>query len=141
MKCFHFTNGKTAGDAEDGVVSRSSKLSWVRSLSLASSSVDTRRSELDSDSRDFTESFCELLSQRRANDLRIFTFAELKSATRGFSRALMIGEGGFGSVYRGEVRVSGDNDTKLDVAIKQLNRNGFQACLSLFSLYSSICNV
>ncbi|KAJ4725804.1 Kinase family protein [Melia azedarach] len=132
MKCFHFTNGERRDD-EDGVVSRTSKVSWARSLSVASSSVDTRRSEFDSDSRDWSDSlaFYEFLTQRRANDLRVFSFAELKSATRGFSRALLIGEGGFGCVYRGVVRVSDDQeangqDSKLDVAIKQLNRHGFQ---------------
>ncbi|KAF3453863.1 hypothetical protein FNV43_RR04304 [Rhamnella rubrinervis] len=70
----------------------------------------------------------------RANDLRVFTFSEFKFATRGFSRALMIGEGGFGCVYRGVVRVPEDEITngspsKMDVAIKQLNQSGFQACL------------
>ncbi|THG04394.1 hypothetical protein TEA_029242 [Camellia sinensis var. sinensis] len=133
MKCFHFTNGERREEDEDGVVSRTSKVSWARSFSVASSSVDTRRSEFDSESRDFTDSlgFYEFLTHRRANDLRVFTFAELKSATRGFRRALIIGEGGFGCVYRGVVRVSDkDNcpDSKMDVAIKQLNRNGFQAC-------------
>ncbi|KAH9701277.1 protein kinase domain-containing protein [Citrus sinensis] len=133
MKCFHFSNGERErrdGGDDGGVVSRTSKVSWARSLSVASSSVDTRRSEFDSDSRDWSDSlaFYELLSQRRANDLRVFSFAELKSATRGFSRALLIGEGGFGCVYRGVVRVSSDDhqtsghDSKLDVAIKQLNR-------------------
>lgn len=130
MKCFHFTNGERRED-EDGVVSKTSKVSWARSLSVASSSADTRRSEFDSESKDFSDSvvFQEFLTQRRSNDLRMFTFSELKSATRGFSRALMIGEGGFGSVYRGVVRVSDHHDgpnSMLDVAIKQLNRNGFQ---------------
>ncbi|XP_044505119.1 serine/threonine-protein kinase PCRK1-like [Mangifera indica] len=134
MKCFHFTNGDRRDD-DDGVVSRASKLSWARSLSVASSNVDTtRRSEFDSDStRDWSDSngFYHLLTQRRANDLKVFSFAELKSATRGFSRALLIGEGGFGCVYRGVVTVSdhqqiNGGDTKLDVAIKQLNRHGFQ---------------
>ncbi|KAM7522188.1 hypothetical protein LguiA_012090 [Lonicera macranthoides] len=133
MKCFHFTNGDIKEEGEENdVISRSSKVSWARSRSVASSSADTRRSEFESDSRDLSDSFgfYEFLSQRRANDLRVFTFAELKSATRGFNRALMIGEGGFGSVYRGVVRVSDDDDDddgdKKDVAIKQLNRNGFQ---------------
>ncbi|MBA0784320.1 hypothetical protein Gotri_001906 [Gossypium trilobum] len=113
MKCFHFTNGEGRDEGEDvsgvgGVVSRMSSKS----------------------TRDFASaaSFCEFLTQRRANDLRVFTFAELKSATRGFSRALLIGEGGFGCVYRGAVDVSdevnGGRYSKLDVAIKQLNRHG-----------------
>ncbi|XP_047329875.1 serine/threonine-protein kinase PCRK1-like [Impatiens glandulifera] len=131
MKCFHFTNGEKKEDGgEDGLVSRSSKVSWARSFSVASSSLDTRRSEFDSESRDFSDSvnFYEFLSQRRANDLRVFSFAELKLATRGFSRALMIGEGGFGCVYQGVIRVSEDDisESNIDVAIKQLNRNGFQ---------------
>ncbi|GMI84081.1 PBS1-Like 37 [Hibiscus trionum] len=137
MKCFHFTNGEGRDGGEEsgggGVSRASSKVTWTRSLSVASSSVDTRRSEFDSEStRDFASavSFCEFLTQRRANDLRVFTFGELKSATRGFSRTLLIGEGGFGCVYRGAVKVSdeakGGRDSKLDVAIKQLNRHGFQ---------------
>ncbi|KAJ9698424.1 hypothetical protein PVL29_007487 [Vitis rotundifolia] len=129
MKCFHFNNGERR-EEEDGVLSRASKVSWARSLSVASSSADVRRSEFDFDSRDLSDSvsFHEFLVQRRANDLRVFTFSELKSATRGFSRALMIGEGGFGCVYRGVVRVHADEapDSKMDVAVKQLNRNGFQ---------------
>ncbi|PQQ11703.1 putative receptor-like protein kinase [Prunus yedoensis var. nudiflora] len=130
MKCFHFTNGERRDDEESGIVCRAaSKVSWARSLSVASSSYDTtRRSEFDSDSRNLSDSvaFQELLSLRRANDLRVFKFSELKSASRGFSRALLIGEGGFGCVYRGIVKGSDDDSTKMDVAIKQLNRNGFQ---------------
>ncbi|XP_022847023.1 probable serine/threonine-protein kinase PBL19 isoform X2 [Olea europaea var. sylvestris] len=136
MKCFHFTNGERRPNEEevqDGSVSRaSSKVSWVRSLSIASSNVDTRRSAFDSESRrDWTDSFGfhEFLTQRRANDLRVFTFPELKSATRGFTRTLMIGEGGFGCVYRGILKVSDSesgSESEMDVAVKQLNRSGFQ---------------
>ncbi|XP_023874704.2 serine/threonine-protein kinase PCRK1 [Quercus suber] len=149
MKCFHFSNGERRDDEDGapvvGFPRALSKVSWTRSLSVASTAsatLDTRRSELDNssssnnynynyDSRlgggggDFSDSavFHELPSQRRANDLRVFSFSELKSATRGFSRSLLIGEGGFGCVFRGLVRVS---DSKIEVAIKQLNRNGFQ---------------
>ncbi|CAH1418196.1 unnamed protein product [Lactuca virosa] len=138
MKCFHFSTGDRRANDEDGVLSRSStRVSWARSLSVASTSFETtRRSEFDSDSnsRDLSDTvgFSELLSQRRANDLRVFKFAELKSATKGFNRSLVIGEGGFGCVYRGVVKsaavadAGSDGDRYLDVAIKQLSRNGFQ---------------
>ncbi|KAK9057605.1 hypothetical protein SSX86_022441 [Deinandra increscens subsp. villosa] len=148
MKCFHFSIGdrkSAAADDDDGVLSRSStKVSWARSLSVASTSFDTsRRLDIDSsgNSREFGESvgFSELLSQRRANDLRVFKFAELKSATKGFNRSLVIGEGGFGCVYRGAIKAAAaaaagniadegndGGDRCLDVAIKQLSRNGFQ---------------
>ncbi|KAA0061906.1 putative receptor-like protein kinase [Cucumis melo var. makuwa] len=118
MKCFHFTNGERRDD-EDGVVSRTSKVSWARSLSMASSTFDTRRSEFDSDySRDFSDSigFYEFLTHRRANDLRVFSFSELRSATRGFSRALLIGEGGFGCVFKGVV--NGDSNSKSDLKME-----------------------
>ncbi|KAK7257811.1 hypothetical protein RIF29_32055 [Crotalaria pallida] len=151
MKCFHFSNG--GGDKEkredeeeeeeEGIIiassSRSSRVSWARSLSVASSLMDaatTRRSEFDSDSRDFSDTllFHEFLSQRRANNLRLFSFYELKSATRCFSRTLLIGEGGFGSVYRGILTSNDDHDDddddehhhQIEVAVKQLNRNGHQ---------------
>ncbi|XP_059297632.1 serine/threonine-protein kinase PCRK1 [Lycium ferocissimum] len=124
MKCFYFTK-----DNEEGRTTLNSKVSWVRSLSVASSSFDiTRksRSELVSESKDFSESFefYEFLTQRRGNDLRVFSFYELKIATKGFSRGLLIGEGGFGCVYRGVV-VIGSN-SKMEVAVKRLNRHGFQ---------------
>jgi serine/threonine protein kinase len=40
----------------------------------------------------------------------------------------LIGEGGFGCVYRGVVDVSDSNgfDSKINVAVKQLNRQGLQ---------------
>ena len=141
MKCFHFTSGERRED-EDVVVSKVSRVSWARSFSVASSSLDARRSDLDSDSncyssRDLSESvgFFDLLSQRRTNDLRVFSFSELKSATRGFNRGSLIGEGGFGCVYRGVVKVPDDHDSdsKMGVAIKQLNRHGFQASLPCYS--------
>ncbi|KAF8397720.1 hypothetical protein HHK36_016642 [Tetracentron sinense] len=66
------------------------------------------------------------LSQR-PNNLRVFTFSELKTATRNFDNSLVIGEGGFGRVYKGVIRSSGDSRTKLDVAVKQLSRRGSQA--------------
>ncbi|KAI8573880.1 hypothetical protein RHMOL_Rhmol01G0309900 [Rhododendron molle] len=130
MDCFKIATVDEEYD-EDGAVPRpsaASKVSWVsRSLSVASSS---RRSE---SARDFTDSL-EFFTQPRANNLRVFTFGELKAATRGFSRGMMIGEGGFGCVYRGVVRVSDVDDSNcsgsnMDVAVKQLNRNGFQARL------------
>ncbi|XP_004505859.1 serine/threonine-protein kinase PCRK1 isoform X1 [Cicer arietinum] len=124
MKCFHFSNGSEKRGVEDEEASasssRTSRVSWARSLSL----MDSRRSEFDSDSRDFSDTlgFHEFLSQRRANHLHLFSFSDLKLATRGFNRSLLIGEGGFGSVYRGTV----NHRSQIDVAVKQLNRNGHQ---------------
>nr|GEY91751.1 probable serine/threonine-protein kinase PBL19 [Tanacetum cinerariifolium]GEY92550.1 probable serine/threonine-protein kinase PBL19 [Tanacetum cinerariifolium] len=130
MKCFHFSLGEnhkrpTSTSNDTNILSRSStRVSWARSLSITSTSFDTsRRSEFE-DSNTHEDMSSEMLSCKRANDLRVFKFAELKTATKGFSRSLVIGEGGFGCVYRGVVMV--DDDQCLDVAVKQLSRNGFQ---------------
>ena len=101
-------------------VARVSEVPWVRSLN----SAEVCRSVFDLDSRGLSYSmpFHEFLVQRRANDLQMFSFSELKSVTRGFSRALTMGEGVFGYMYRGVVRVHADGapDSKMDVAVKQL---------------------
>lgn len=57
----------------------------------------------------------------------LFTFEELKVATKHFRPDLIIGEGGFGVVYRGVIDETVRTGFKnKEVAIKQLNRNGFQ---------------
>ncbi|KAJ4901432.1 putative receptor-like protein kinase [Raphanus sativus] len=66
------------------------------------------------------------LYTERENNLRVFTYEELSEATCGFSRKLKIGEGGFGSVYKGKIPTSGDSDSPLVVAIKKLNQQGLQ---------------
>lgn len=141
MKCFHFSKEEEEEDVGGGS-SRPSVVSWVRSLSVASSSAGTRRSEMESESRDFSDSFGfhELLSQRRSNELRIFAFSELRAATRGFSRSLMIGEGGFGCVYKGVV-VDVDQSSTMEVAVKQLNRNGLQARALVCALSGCILRI
>ncbi|OAY74323.1 Serine/threonine-protein kinase CDL1 [Ananas comosus] len=50
-----------------------------------------------------------------------FTFRELAAATRNFRADCLLGEGGFGRVYKGSLE--GTNQV---VAIKQLDRNGLQ---------------
>ncbi|CAN6867182.1 unnamed protein product [Brassica oleracea] len=62
----------------------------------------------------------------RENNLREFTIADLKSATKNFSRSVMIGEGGFGCVYWGTIKSSQDPSKKTEVAVKQLGKRGLQ---------------
>ncbi|KAK4747222.1 hypothetical protein SAY87_026259 [Trapa incisa] len=61
------------------------------------------------------------------SNVDIFTYEEMRSATKQFRPDLILGEGGFGIVYKGVVDASvrpGYNNTQ--VAIKELNPEGFQ---------------
>ncbi|XP_010935290.1 probable serine/threonine-protein kinase PIX13 [Elaeis guineensis] len=63
-------------------------------------------------------------------NLRIFTFAELKGATRNFKPDTVLGEGGFGRVYKGWVDEKTLNPAKsgmgMVVAVKKLNPESMQ---------------
>ncbi|KAM0893039.1 hypothetical protein ACQ4PT_025367 [Festuca glaucescens] len=51
---------------------------------------------------------------------KIFTFRELAVATKNFRKDCLLGEGGFGRVYKGHM------ENGQVIAVKQLDRNGFQ---------------
>jgi hypothetical protein len=65
-----------------------------------------------------------------ASQLRKFTFNELKSATRSFRPESLLGEGGFGCVFKGWINENGTAPVKpgtgLTVAVKTLNHDGLQ---------------
>ncbi|KAL8200696.1 hypothetical protein R6Q57_012035 [Mikania cordata] len=65
-----------------------------------------------------------------ASQLRKFNFNELKLATRSFRPESLLGEGGFGCVFKGWINESGTAPVKpgtgLSVAVKTLNHDGLQ---------------
>ncbi len=61
------------------------------------------------------------------SNVDIFTYEEMRLATKRFRPDLILGEGGFGIVYKGVIDENvrpGYSTTQ--VAIKELNREGFQ---------------
>ncbi|XP_047956997.1 probable serine/threonine-protein kinase PBL19 [Salvia hispanica] len=94
---------------------------------------DDTKSDISEPDR-ITKSSCSATSPRtipelyseKAQNLRVFTFSELRQATNNFSRLLKIGEGGFGSVYKGTIKPVEGKADPIVVAIKKLNRDGFQ---------------
>ena len=65
-----------------------------------------------------------------SSHLRRFCFSDLKSATRNFRPDSLLGEGGFGCVFKGWIDEHGTMPVKpgtgLTVAVKTLNHNGLQ---------------
>jgi hypothetical protein len=65
-----------------------------------------------------------------SSHLRKFTFIELKMATRNFRPESLLGEGGFGCVFKGWIEENGTAPVKpgtgLTVAVKTLNHDGLQ---------------
>ncbi|XWS49194.1 hypothetical protein CRYUN_Cryun13aG0143000 [Craigia yunnanensis] len=66
------------------------------------------------------------LYKEKEHNLRVFSLQELRDATHGFNRMLKIGEGGFGSVYKGTIRPLNGRGDPIVVAIKKLNTQGLQ---------------
>lgn len=127
MKCFQFYIGEKKDEA------KTSKSISVQSFDSTFTERETRQSGSELNSRNVSDISTEStgrasfpnLSQKSSN-LRVFTFSDLKVVTRNFSRSTKIGEGGFGCVYKGVIKISED-PKKLDVAVKQLGKRGLQA--------------
>ncbi|XP_052193017.1 probable serine/threonine-protein kinase PBL9 [Diospyros lotus] len=66
----------------------------------------------------------------QSSNLKNFSFADLKTATRNFRPDSVLGEGGFGSVFKGWIDESTFAATKpgigMVIAVKRLNQDGFQ---------------
>ncbi|KAL8160742.1 hypothetical protein V2J09_002279 [Rumex salicifolius] len=61
-----------------------------------------------------------------APNMRTFSYSELKSATKGFKIDTVLGEGGFGKVYKGWIDDKLKTGSKAVVAIKKLNSQSLQ---------------
>ncbi|KAG6608634.1 putative serine/threonine-protein kinase PBL21, partial [Cucurbita argyrosperma subsp. sororia] len=79
---------------------------------------DASKVEIDNETGKGKESQPRSGNNRKCGAARSFPFRELATATRGFKEVNLIGEGGFGRVYKGRL------ESGQVVAIKQLNHDG-----------------
>ncbi|KAM3245269.1 hypothetical protein ACQJBY_056531 [Aegilops geniculata] len=135
MRCLPFLHGGDAKEEDRRTGPSGGMSASVRSFSTESTERggDPRSGGSDLNSINVSDMSAESIRRTqypsftdRPANLRVFTFPELKAATRNFSRSLMVGEGGFGCVYRGVIKGSDDPTHRLEIAVKQLNRKGVQ---------------
>ncbi|XP_050264289.1 probable serine/threonine-protein kinase PBL19 [Quercus robur] len=117
MKCFFFKdkskNKRGSNSAPELHNQNKSDTSAITRASKSSSSLPSPRSIPE-------------LYKEKEHNLRVFSFQELREATNGFNRLLKIGEGGFGSVYKGTIKPPDGRGEPTVVAIKKLNTKGLQ---------------
>ncbi|KAL8517851.1 hypothetical protein ACS0TY_009239 [Phlomoides rotata] len=68
---------------------------------------------------DSTRSDCRNAAETENNTVKSFTLRELATATKNFRQETLLGEGGFGKVFKGTIGATGQI-----VAVRQLDRNG-----------------
>ncbi|KAJ0027928.1 hypothetical protein Pint_35066 [Pistacia integerrima] len=99
--------------------------SWTSMETSLDNKTNNEKTSMESKTGE-SNSYSFPTSQKPSN-LQLFAIAELKSATKNFSRPVLVSECGFGRVYKGLIKNSDDPSQKVEVAVKQLGRRGMQA--------------
>ncbi|KAK1320047.1 putative serine/threonine-protein kinase NAK [Acorus calamus] len=119
----------TSKNAIDGSRYFGSDSKFSSSESKFSSSISGNNTGKSSDSDSVEEAFPNGQILESPN-LRIFSFSELKSATKNFRPENVLGEGGFGKVYKGCLEEKSSNLSRSRggtvVAVKKLNSESMQ---------------
>ncbi|KAF5177816.1 Kinase family protein [Thalictrum thalictroides] len=122
-KCFPCF-GSSRNEKKQGVKESGNK-DFAKDASFAQAHGISRVSSDKSKSRNASDSKKEIAGPKDGSTTHIaaqtFTFRELAAATKNFRPECLLGEGGFGRVYKGRLESTGQV-----VAVKQLDRNGLQ---------------
>ncbi|KAK1412249.1 hypothetical protein QVD17_33341 [Tagetes erecta] len=123
MKCFHYLKDKTRNRAQRSAPILKDETSFSISEDVSGQKKVIKSSGSANSPRGIVQ-----LYEEKGGKLRVFKYAELKEATNDFTRLRKIGEGGFGCVYKGSIKKIDDDKggDHVVVAIKKLNRDGFQ---------------
>ncbi|XP_027907823.1 probable serine/threonine-protein kinase PBL19 [Vigna unguiculata] len=117
MKCFYYFKDKS----RNGRQRSAPELKEKEKLDFSGAERVTKSSSSSASPRGIPE-----LYEEKGQNLRVFSLSELKRATSDFNRLFKIGEGGFGSVFKGSVQPADGNGNPVVVAIKRLNKDALQ---------------
>jgi hypothetical protein len=111
MKCFRIFKEKSKPNRSKTPPNRNSE--------------STKPGSISADSAPSPRTVLEMYKLKEKN-LRVFSFSEMRNATHDFNKLLKIGEGGFGKVYKGSIKIDNGEaaPSSLVVAIKKLNKHG-----------------
>uniref|UniRef100_A0A7N0VGD1 Protein kinase domain-containing protein n=1 Tax=Kalanchoe fedtschenkoi TaxID=63787 RepID=A0A7N0VGD1_KALFE len=123
MSCFSFFKERPKSQRRFSTAPELGRPSEVGSSTSAATAP--KRAVRSSGSAPSTRSLPEMF-QEKEHKLRVFAYSELKEATDRFDKRLKLGEGGFGSVYKGFIRPADGVGEPFPVAIKKLNMNSSQ---------------
>lgn len=125
MNCF---NSSQAEVGENDSKDKKTVLSQVSLPEGGKSDSNTSSLPMSEPSPDSPRPTLSPSASKRPQNLRVFSYTELRAATKNFSHGNLLGEGGFGFVYKGWIVHSKPNEgeTKIEIAVKQLKRNGQQ---------------
>ncbi|KAK9086560.1 hypothetical protein Syun_028954 [Stephania yunnanensis] len=118
-KCFPCFGSSNEEKNQGGVKESSKGGSAAQSRNISRVSSDKSKSRNGSDSN--KEAAVPKDGGTANIAAQVFTFRELATATKNFKQECLLGEGGFGRVYKGRLESTGQA-----VAVKQLDRNGLQ---------------
>ncbi|XP_075513004.1 serine/threonine-protein kinase PCRK1-like isoform X1 [Primulina tabacum] len=124
LKCFQFHNEEKKG--EEKITAPNSALSSFTDQEMRQSGSEVNSQNLSDTSTESRGRSQILNLYDRPSNLRVFTFSEIKQATKSFSRTTKLGEGGFGCVFKGVIKNSENPSEKIQVAVKQLGKRGLQ---------------
>jgi len=126
VKCspLQFQEEGNTTNTEQETAGEQSPLSTAKNQEIGPKEAFNAGSKME---EEYPESLCSICKNRRPKIewKRDFTYLDLQSATEGFAKKNFISEGGFGSVYRGEVAVKqhknasfqGDKEFKAEVHV------------------------
>ncbi|KAJ0968236.1 hypothetical protein J5N97_025153 [Dioscorea zingiberensis] len=131
MGCFSFLKGQLgikSSNREKSTPRQATTSTQASTSTTSGSNSSAGGTQPPSKSRGSTSSQRSIpaLFEERGQCLRVFGFNELRNATNDFNRLLKIGEGGFGTVYKGFIQPLNGNGGNIPVAIKKLNQQGLQ---------------